>query len=162
MLFLVILLFAILYMATTAVNQNDKYLLSFLVLVFLAADINLHDPELTLIIFIVFGAVAFVRLLIDFSFISLVKNILMTRQMMSRFFVSFFFFSLGLFAISNALMIKDKMMLWSQVGEIFTTFVVIFWILALLNFIQIKYIKHFIFCRFFQKDDRKNNKKKTE
>lgn len=151
MLFLVILLFAILYMATTAVNQNDKYLLSFLVLIFLAADINLHDPELTLIIFIVLGAVAFVRLLIDFSFISLAKNIL-----------SFFFFSLGLFAISNALMIKDKMMLWSQVGEIFTTFVVIFWILALLNFIQIKYIKHFIFCRFFQKDDRKNNKKKTE
>ena len=151
MLFLVILLFAILYMATTAVNQNDKYLLSFLVLIFLAADINLHDPELTLIIFIVFGAVAFVRLLIDFSFISLAKNIL-----------SFFFFSLGLFAISNALMIKDKMMLWSQVGEIFTTFVVIFWILALLNFIQIKYIKHFIFCNFFQKDDREDNKKKTE
>ena len=132
MLFLSILLVAILYMATTAVTQNDKYLL-------------------TLIIFILLGAVAFVRLLIDFSFISLAKNIL-----------SFFFFSLGLFAITNALMIKDKMMLWSQVGEIFTTFVVIFWILALLDFIQIKYIKHFIFCYFFQKDDRKDNKKKTE
>ena len=151
MLFLVILLFAILYMATTAVNQNDKYLLSFLVLIFLAADINLHDPELTLLIFVVLGAVGFVRLLIDFSFTSLAKNIL-----------SFFFFSLGLFAISNAFMIKDKMMLWSQVGEIFTTFVVIFWILALLDFIQIKYIKHFIFCRFLQTDDRKDNKKKTE
>ena len=151
MLFLIILLFAILYMATTAITQNDKYLFSLLVLLFIAADINLHEPELTLLIFIVLGTVGFVRLLIDFSFISLAKNIL-----------SFFFFSLGLFAISNALMIKDKMMLWSKFGEIFTTFVVIFWILAILDFIQIKYIKHFIFCRFFQKDERKNNKKKTE
>ena len=151
MLFLVILLFAILYMATTAVTQNDKYLLSFCVLIFLAADIYLHDPELTLLIFVALGAVGFVRLLIDFSFISLAKNLL-----------SFFFFSVGLFAISNALMIEDKMLLWSKVGEIFTTFVVIFWILALLDFIQIKYIKHFIFCRFLQKDDRKDNKKKTE
>ena len=151
MLFLVILLFAILYMATTAVTQNDKFILSFLVLIFLSADINLHEPELTLLIFIVLGAVGFVRLLIDFAFISLAKNIL-----------SFFFFSLGLFAISNALIIKDKMLLWSQVGEKLTTFVVIFWLLSLLDFIQIKYIKHFIFCRFFQKDDRKNNKKKTE
>ena len=151
MFFLVILLFAILYMATTAVTQNDKYLLSSLVLIFLAGDINLHDPELTLLIFVVLGAVGFVRLLIDFSFISLAKNLL-----------SFFFFSLGLFAISNALMIKDKMLLWSQVGEIFTTFVVIFWILALLDFIQIKYIKHFIFCNFFQKDEKTDNKRKTE
>lgn len=151
MLFLVILLFAILYMATTAVNQNDKYLLSFLVLIFLAADINLHEPELTLLIFVVLGAVGFVRLLIDFSFISLAKNIL-----------SFFFFSLCLFAISNALMIEDKMLLWSQVGEKLTTFVVIFWLLSLLDCIQIKYIKHFIFCRFLQKDDRDGNKKKTE
>ena len=151
MLFLTILLVAILYMATTAVTQNDKYLLSFCVLIFLAADINLHDPELTLLLFVVLGTVGFVRLLINFSFISLAKNIL-----------SFFFFSLGLFAISNALMIKDKMMLWSQVGEIFTTFVVIVWILALLDFIQIRYIKHFIFCRFFQKDDRDDNTKKTE
>lgn len=151
MLFLVILLFAILYMATTAITQNDKYLLSFCVLIFLAADINLHDPELTLLLFVALGAVGFVRLLIDFSFISLAKNLL-----------SFFFFSVGLFAISNALMIEDKMLLWSKVGEIFTTFVVIFWILALLDFIQIKYIKHFIFCRFFQKDEREDNKKKTE
>lgn len=151
MLFLSILLVAILYMATTAITQNDKYLLSFLVLIFLAADINLHDPELTLLIFVALGAIGFVRLLIDFSFISLAKNIL-----------SFFFFSLGLFAISNALMIKDKIFMWSQVGEKLTTFVVIFWLLSLLDCIQIKYIKHFIFCRFFQKDDRKNNKKKTE
>ena len=105
MLFLIILLFAILYMATTAITQNDKYLFSLLVLLFIAADINLHEPELTLLIFIVLGAVGFVRLLIDFSFISLAKNIL-----------SFFFFSLGLFAISNALMIKDKIFMWSQVG----------------------------------------------
>lgn len=151
MLFLVILLFAILYMATTAVTQNDKFILSFLVLIFLSADINLHEPELTLLIFIVLGAVGFVRLLIDFAFISLAKNIL-----------SFFFFSLGLFAISNALMIKDKIFLWSQVGEKLTTFVVIFWLLSLLDCIQIKYIKHFIFCNFFQKDDREDNKKKTE
>ena len=151
MIFLVILLFAILYMATTAITQNDKYLFSLLVLFFIAADINLHEPELTLLIFIVLGAVGFVRLLIDFSFISLAKNIL-----------SFFFFSLGLFAISNALMIKDKIFMWSQVGEKLTTFVVIFWLLSLLDFIQIKYIKHFIFCYFFQKDDRKDNKKKTE
>ncbi len=151
MLFLIILLFAILYMATTAITQNDKYLFSLLVLLFIAADINLHEPELTLLIFIVLGTVGFVRLLIDFSFISLAKNIL-----------SFFFFSLGLFAISNALMIKDKIFMWSQVGEKLTTFVVIFWLLSLLDCIQIKYIKHFIFCRFFQKDERKNNKKKTE
>ena len=151
MLFLTILLFAILYMATTAVNQNDKYLLSFLVLIFLAADINLHEPELTLLIFIVLGTVGFVRLLIDFSFISLAKNIL-----------SFFFFSLGLFAISNALMIKDKIFMWSQVGEKLTTFVVIFWLLSLLDCIQIKYIKHFIFCRFLQKDNKEDNKKKNE
>ena len=147
MLFLIILLFAILYMATTAITQNDKYLFSLLVLLFIAADINLHEPELTLLIFIVLGTVGFVRLLIDFSFISLAKNIL-----------SFFFFSLGLFAISNALMIKDKIFMWSQVGEKLTTFVVIFWLLSLLDCIQIKYIKHFIFCRFLQKDD----KKKTE
>lgn len=151
MIFLLILLFAILYMATTAITQNDKYLFSFLVLLFVAADINLHEPELTLLIFVVLGAVGFVRLLIDFSFISLAKNLL-----------SFFFFSLGLFAISNALMIKDKIFLWSQVGEKLTTFVVIFWLLSLLDCIQIKYIKHFIFCRFFQKDERKNNKKKIE
>lgn len=151
MIFLLILLFAILYMATTAITQNDKYLFSFLVLLFVAADINLHEPELTLLIFVVLGTVGFVRLLIDFSFISLAKNIL-----------SFFFFSLGLFAISNALMIKDKIFLWSQVGEKLTTFVVIFWLLSLLDCIQIKYIKHFIFCRFFQKDDRDGNKKKTE
>ena len=151
MLFLVILLFAILYMATTAVTQNDKFILSFLVLIFLSADINLHEPELTLLIFIVLGAVGFVRLLIDFALISLAKNIL-----------SFFFFSLGLFAISNALMIKDKIFLWSQVGEKLTTFVVIFWLLSLLDCIQIKYIKHFIFCRFLQKDEKTDNKKKTE
>ena len=151
MLFLVILLFAILYMATTAITQNDKYLFSLLVLLFIAADINLHEPELTLLIFVVLGAVGFVRLLIDFAFISLAKNLL-----------SFFFFSLGLFAISNAMMIKDKMLLWSQVGEKLTTFVVIFWLLSLLDCIQIKYIKHFIFCRFFQKDDRNGSKKKTE
>lgn len=151
MIFLLILLFAILYMATTAITQNDKYLLSFLVLIFLAADINLHDPELTLLLFVVLGTVGFVRLLIDFAFISLAKNLL-----------SFFFFSLGLFAISNSIMIKDKMLLWSQVGEKLTTFVVIFWLLSLLDCIQIKYIKHFIFCRFFQKDERKNNKKKIE
>lgn len=151
MLFLSILLVAILYMATTAVTQNDKYLLSFLVLIFLAADINLHDPELTLLLFIVLGAVGFVRILIDFAFISLAKNIL-----------SFFFFSLGLFAITNALMIEDKMMLWATVGEKFNTFVMVFWLLALLDFIQIKYIKHFIFCRFFQKDNKEDNKKKNE
>lgn len=151
MLFLIILLFAILYMATTAITQNDKYLFSLLVLLFIAADINLHEPELTLLIFIVLGTVGFVRLLIDFSFISLAKNIL-----------SFFFFSLGLFAISNALMIKDKIFMWSQVGEKLTTFVVIFWLLSLLDFIQIKYIKHFIFCRFLQKDEKTDDKKKTE
>ena len=151
MLFLIILLFAILYMATTAITQNDKYLFSLLVLLFIAADINLHEPELTLLIFIVLGTVGFVRLLIDFSFISLVKNIL-----------SFFFFSLGLFAISNALMIKDKIFMWSQVGEKLTTFVVIFWLLSLLDCIQIKYIKHFIFCRFLQKDEKTDDKKKTE
>lgn len=151
MLFLTILLFAILYMATTAVTQNDKYLLSFLVLIFLAADINLHDPELTLLLFVVLGTVGFVRLLIDFAFISLAKNLL-----------SFFFFSLGLFAISNAIMIEDKMLLWSQVGEKLTTFVVVFWLLSLLDCIQIKYIKHFIFCRFLQKDEKTDDKKKTE
>ena len=151
MLFLIILLFLILYMATTAITQNDKYLFSLLVLLFIAADINLHEPELTLLIFIVLGAVGFVRLLIDFSFISLAKNIL-----------SFFFFSLGLFAISNALMIKDKIFMWSQVGEKLTTFVVIFWLLSLLDCIQIKYIKHFIFCRFLQKDEKTDDKKKTE
>ncbi len=151
MLFLIILLFAIIYMATTAVNQNDKYLLSFLVLIFLAADINLHDPELTLLLFVVLGTVGFVRLLIDFAFISLAKNLL-----------SFFFFSLGLFAISNTLMIEDKMLLWSQLGEKLTTFVVIFWLLSLLDCIQIKYIKHFIFCRFLQKDEKTDDKKKTE
>ena len=151
MLFLIILLFAILYMATTAITQNDKYLFSLLVLLFIAADINLHEPELTLLIFIVLGTVGFVRLLIDFSFISLAKNIL-----------SFFFFSLGLFAISNALMIKDKISPWSQVGEKLTTFVVIFWLLSLLDCIQIKYIKHFIFCRFLQKDEKTDDKKKTE
>ena len=97
------------------------------------------------------GTVGFVRLLIDFSFISLAKNIL-----------SFFFFSLGLFAISNALMIKDKIFMWSQVGEKLTTFVVIFWLLSLLDCIQIKYIKHFIFCRFLQKDEKTDDKKKTE
>ena len=151
MLFLIILLFAILYMATTAITQNDKYLFSLLVLLFIAADINLHEPELTLLIFIVLGTVGFVRLLIDFSFISLAKNIL-----------SFFFFSLGLFAISNALMIKDKIFMWSQVGEKLTTFVVIFWLLSLLDCIQIKYIKHFICCRFLQKDEKTDDKKKTE
>lgn len=151
MIFLLILLFAILYMATTAITQNDKYLFSLLVLLFIAADINLHEPELTLLIFIVLGTVGFVRLLIDFSFISLAKNIL-----------SFFFFSLGLFAISNALMIKDKIFMWSQVGEKLTTFVVIFWLLSLLDCIQIKYIKHFIFCRFLQKDNKEDNKKKNE
>ena len=151
MIFLLILLFAILYMATTAISQYDKYLFSFLVLLFVAADINLHEPELTLLIFVVLGAVGFVRLLIDFSFISLAKNLL-----------SFFFFSLGLFAISNALMIKDKIFLWSQVGEKLTTFVVIFWLLSLLDCIQIKYIKHFIFCRFLQKDENTDDKKKTE
>lgn len=140
MLFLTILLVAILYMATTAVTQNDKYLLSFLVLIFLAADINLHDPELTLILYIVLGAIAFCKMVIDFSFTSRIKNIM-----------SLFIFSIGLFAVSNALLINDKVIMWVSYGENITTIVVVIWILTLLDFIQIKYIRHFIFVNFLQK-----------
>ena len=126
MLFLIILLFAIIYMATTAVNQNDK--------------------EITLILYIVLGAIAFCKMVIDFSFTSRIKNIM-----------SLFIFSIGLFAVSNALLINDKVIMWVSYGENITTIVVVIWILTLLDFIQIKYIRHFIFVNLLQKHKDKKN-----
>ena len=144
--FLFILLFAIFYMATTTTTQSGKYGFSFLVLLFLAADLNLHDPEITLIIYVILGTVGFG---IDFSFISLPKNVM-----------SFFFLSLALFSISNAIMMKDKAAVWISTGGKFTTLVLIFWLLNLFDLIQISYLRHFFFVHFIQK--RKENKRKKD
>ncbi len=149
MLFLFILLFAIFYMATTTTSQSGKYLFSLLVLLFLAADLNLHDPEITLIMYVVLGAIGFGKSLIDFSFISLPKNVM-----------SLFFLSLALFSISNALMMKDKAAVWISTGGKFTTLVLIFWLLNLFDLIQISYLRHFFFVHFIQK--RKENKQKKD
>lgn len=146
---LFILLFAIFYMATTTTTQSGKYGFSFLVLLFLAADLNLHDPEITLIIYVILGTVGFGKLLIDFSFISLPKNVM-----------SFFFLSLALFSISNAIMMKDKAAVWISTGGKFTTLVLIFWLLNLFDLIQISYLRHFFFVHFIQK--RKENKRKKD
>ena len=149
MLFLFILLFAIFYMATTTTTQSGKYSFSLLVLLFLVADLNLHDPEITLIIYVILGTVGFGKLLIDFSFISLPKNVM-----------SFFFLSLALFSISNAIMMKDKAAVWISTGGKFTTLVLIFWLLNLFDLIQISYLRHFFFVHFIQK--RKENKRKKD
>ena len=149
MLFLFILLVSIFYMATTTTTQSGKYGFSFLVLLFLAADLNLHDPEITLIIYVILGTVGFGKLLIDFSFISLPKNVM-----------SFFFLSLALFSISNAIMMKDKAAVWISTGGKFTTLVLIFWLLNLFDLIQISYLRHFFFVHFIQK--RKENKRKKD
>lgn len=149
MLFLFILLVAIFYMATTTTTQSGKYSFSLLVLLFLVADLNLHDPEITLIIYVILGTVGFGKLLIDFSFISLPKNVM-----------SFFFLSLALFSISNAIMMKDKAAVWISIGGKFTTLVLIFWLLNLFDLIQISYLRHFFFVHFIQK--RKENKRKKD
>lgn len=147
--FLFILLFAIFYMATTTTTQSGKYGFSFLVLLFLAADLNLHDPEITLIIYVILGTVGFGKLLIDFSFISLPKNVM-----------SFFFLSLALFSISNAIMMKDKAAVWISTGGKFTTLVLIFWLLNLFDLIQISYLRHFFFVHFIQKHKEEKRRKK--
>lgn len=149
MLFLFILLVSIFYMATTTTTQSGKYVFSLLVLLFLVADLNLHDPEITLIIYVVLGTIGFGKLLIDFSFISLPKNV-----------ISCFFFSLALFSVSNALMMKDKSAVWISTGGNFTTLVLIFWLLNLFDLIQISYLRHFFFVHFIQK--RKENKRKKD
>ena len=149
MLFLFILLVAIFYMATTTTTQSGKYSFSLLVLLFLVADLNLHDPEITLIIYVILGTVGFGKLLIDFSFISLPKNVM-----------SFFFLSLALFSINNAIMMKDKAAVWISTGGKFTTLVLIFWLLNLFDLIQISYLRHFFFVHFIQK--RKENKRKKD
>ena len=71
-----VVLFFILYMATTAVTQNEKYFFSFCVLVFWAADLNLHDPELSFLLFIALGAISLVKLIIDIAFTSIKKNLI--------------------------------------------------------------------------------------
>lgn len=149
--FLFILLFAIFYMATTTTTQSGKYGFSFLVLLFLAADLNLHDPEITLIIYVILGTVGFGKLLIDFSFISLPKNVM-----------SFFFLSLALFSISNAIMMKDKAAVWISTGGKFTTLVLIFWLLNLFDLIQISYLRHFFFVHFIQKHKEEKRRKKDQ
>ena len=149
--FLFILLFAIFYMATTTTTQSGKYGFSFLVLLFLAADLNLHDPEITLIIYVILGTVGFGKLLIDFSFISLPKNVM-----------SFFFLSLALFSISNAIMMKDKAAVWISTGGKFTTLVLIFWLLNLFDLIQISYLRHFFFVHFIQKHKEEKRRKKDK
>jgi len=111
--------------------------------------LNLHDPEITLIIYVILGTVGFGKLLIDFSFISLPKNVM-----------SFFFLSLALFSISNAIMMKDKAAVWISTGGKFTTLVLIFWLLNLFDLIQISYLRHFFFVHFIQK--RKENKRKKD
>jgi len=151
MLFLFILLFAIFYMATTTVTQSGKYSFSLLVLLFLVADLNLHDPEITLIMYVILGAIWFGKLLIDFSFISLPKNVM-----------SFFFLSSALFSISNALMMKDKAAVWISIGGNFTTLVLILWLLNLFDLIQIKYVRHFFFVHFIQKHKEEKERKKDK
>lgn len=149
MLFLFILLIAIFYMATTTVSPSGKYSFSLLVLLFLVADLNLHDPEITLIMYVVLGTIGFGKLLIDFSFISLPKNV-----------ISCFFFSLALFSVSNALMMKDKAAVWISTGGKFTTLVLIFWLLNLFDLIQISYLRHFFFVHFIQKRQEEKRRKK--
>lgn len=149
MLFLFILLVAIFYMATTTTTQSGKYSFSLLVLLFLVADLNLHDPEITLIMYVVLGTIGFGKLLIDFSFISLPKNVM-----------SFFFLSLALFSISNAIMMKDKAAVWISTGSKFTTLVLIFWLLNLFDLIQISYLRHFFFVHFIQKHKEEKRRKK--
>lgn len=151
MLFLFILLVAIFYMATTTTTQSGKYSFSLLVLLFLVADLNLHDPEITLIMYVVLGTIGFGKLLIDFSFISLPKNVM-----------SFFFLSLALFSISNAIMMKDKAAVWISTGGKFTTLVLIFWLLNLFDLIQISYLKHFFFVHFIQKRNEEKRRKKDK
>lgn len=150
-LFLSILLAAIFYMATTTVTQSGKYSFSLLVLLFLVADLNLHDPEITLIMYVILGAIGFGKLLIDFSFISLPKNVM-----------SFFFLSSALFSISNALMMKDKAAVWISIGGSFTTLVLILWLLNLFDLIQIKYVRHFFFVHFIQKRKEEMERKKDK
>lgn len=148
-LFLYILLVAIFYMATTTTTQSGKYVFSLLVLLFLVADLNLHDPEITLIMYVILGAIGFGKLLIDFSFVSLPKNV-----------ISCFFFSLALFSISNAIMMKDKAAVWISTGGNFTTLVLIFWLLNLFDLIQISYLRHFFFVHFIQKRKEEKRRKK--
>ena len=137
MLFLFILLFAIFYMATTTVTQSGKYSFSLLVLLFLVADLNLHDPEITLIMYVILGAIGFGKLLIDFL-------------------------SSALFSISNALMMKDKAAVWISIGGNFTTLVLILWLLNLFDLIQIKYVRHFFFVHFIQKHKEEKERKKDK
>jgi hypothetical protein len=144
-----VVLFFILYMATTAVTQNEKYFFSFFVLVFWAADLNLHDPELSFLLFIALGAISLVKLIIDIAFTSMKKNL-----------IACFFFSLGLFTITNLLMIKEKVALWVDIGSPLLSIVILFWILNLFDLIQIRYISHFFFVHFIQK--RKENKRKKD
>ena len=148
-LFLYILLVAIFYMATTTTTQSGKYVFSLLVLLFLVADLNLHDPEITLIMYVILGAIGFGKLLIDFSFVSLPKNV-----------ISCFFFSLALFSISNAIMMKDKAAVWISTGGNFTTLVLIFWLLNLFDLFQISYLRHFFFVHFIQKRKEEKRRKK--
>ena len=146
---LMVVLFFILYMATTAVTQNEKYLFSFFVLVFWAADLNLHDPELSFLLFIALGAISLVKLIIDIAFTSIEKKL-----------VAWFFFSLGLFIITNLLMIKDKALVWVNIGSPFLNIVVLLWILNLFDLIQISYLRHFFFVHFIQKHKEEKRRKK--
>lgn len=147
---LTVVLFFISYLATTAVTQNEKYFFSFFVLVFWAADLNLHDPELSFLFFIALGAISLVKLIIDIAFTSMEKNL-----------IACFFFSLGLFTITNLLMIKEKAATWVAIGNSFMSFVILFWVLNLFDLIQIRYIRHFFFVHFIQKrKEKKRNKGK--
>ncbi len=146
-----VVLFFILYLATTAVTQNEKYFLSFFVLVFWAADLNLHDPELSFLLFIALGAISLVKLIIDIAFTSMEKNL-----------IACFFFSLGLFIITNLLMIKDKVIVWLDIGNQSLSIVILFWVLNLFDLIQIRYIRHFFFVHFIQKRNEEKRRKKDK
>lgn len=146
---LMVVLFFILYLAATTVTQNGKYLFSFFVLMFWATDLNLHDPELSFLLFIVLGAISLVKLIIDIAFTSTEKNL-----------IACFFFSLGLFTITNLLMIKEKAAIWVNIGNSFMSFVILFWILNLFDLIQISYLRHFFFVHFIQKRQEEKRRKK--
>ena len=98
---------------------------------------------------IVLGAISLVKLIIDIAFTSTEKNL-----------IACFFFSLGLFTITNLLMIKEKAAIWVDIGNSFMSFVILFWILNLFDLIQISYLRHFFFVHFIQKRQEEKRRKK--
>ena len=148
---LTVVLFFISYLATTTVTQNGKYLFSFFVLIFWATDLNLHDPELSFFFFIALGAISLVKLILDIAFTTMEKNL-----------IAWLFFSLGLFTITNLLMIKEKSAVWIDIGSPLLSIVILFWVLNLFDLIQIRYISHFFFVHFIQKHKQEKERKKDK